>query len=374
MRDLYEVLGVPRDASEDDIKRAYRRLARELHPDRGGDEESFKELTAAYEVLKNPQARANYDRFGDPRGAGGAAGGDPFAGFGDLSDLIETFFGGFAGGGGSSRRRSAGGRDAVLDVTVTLEEAARGVERSVEVSVLKPCATCGGSGARGGAGPVTCRTCGGQGAVQRVRQSVFGQMLTTAACPDCGGTGTRVLDPCPDCAGEGRTRQVEELTIPVPAGVDDGRRLRLQGRGEAGRQGAAAGDLYVRVHVEPHEVFDRDGDDLHCELRIGMVAAALGTSLRIPTLDGEQDLDVPPGTQPGDVLTLRRRGMPKLGGAGIQRGDLHVHCRVVTPTDLTHEQEELLRRFADVGGEDIPERGTSHRGFFSRVREAFGPH
>ena len=371
MRDLYEVLGVPRDASEDDIKRAYRRLARDVHPDRGGDEEAFKELTAAYEVLKNPQARANYDRFGDPRGPGGGGAGDPFAGFGDLSDLIETFFGGF-GGGGTGRRRSAGGRDAVLDVTVTLEEAAAGVERTVDVAVLKPCATCGGSGAREGSGPVTCRTCGGQGAVQRVRQSVFGQMLTTAPCHDCNGAGTRILDPCDGCGGEGRTRQSEQLTIPVPPGVDDGRRLRLQGRGEAGRQGAPAGDLYVRVHVDPHDVFVRDGDDLHCELRIGMVAAALGTALRIPTLDGEEDLVVPPGTQAGEVITLRRRGMPRLGGAGIQRGDLHVHCRVATPTDLTQEQEDLLRRFAEAGGEDVPTPSDNHRGLFHRLREAFG--
>lgn len=373
VRDLYEVLGVPRDASEDDIKRAYRRKARELHPDSGGDEEAFKELTAAYEVLRNPEARANYDRFGDPRGPGG--GGDPFAGFGDLSDLIDTLFGSFGAtggmGGGRAGRASGVGRDAVLDVTITLEEAFRGVEKDVEVVVQRPCDVCDGSGSASGSGPAVCHTCGGSGAVQRVRQSIFGQMLSASACPDCGGSGRRVTDPCRGCGGEGRRRATETLTIPVPAGVDDGRRLRLAGRGEAGRRGAAAGDLFVRVRVLPHEIFTRDGNDLHCEVQLDMTAAALGARLTVPTLDGDADLEVPPGTQHGDVLTLRRRGMPRLGAAGHQRGDLHVHCRVVTPTDLTPQQRELLEQLAALRGEQVGSR-DGHRGLFSRLRDAFG--
>lgn len=370
VRDLYDVLGVARDATEADLKRAYQRRARELHPDtQSGDEESFKELTAAYEVLRNPQARANYDRYGDPRGPGGA-GGDPFAGFGDVSDLIESFFGAF-GGGTRARADGGDGRHVVVDVTLTLEEAAAGVQRDVETALQQTCATCQGSGAAEGTGPMTCRTCAGRGQVQRVRATVFGQMLTASPCPDCHGRGKVIAHPCRDCGGEGRQLESKAITFDVPPGIDDGRRLRLSGRGEAGRNGAPPGDLYVRVHVRPHDVFTRDGDDLHCELRLGMVPASLGTHLVMPTLDGEEDLRVPPGTQTGDVMTLRRQGMPRLGGAGIQRGDLHVHCRVTTPTDLTPEQEDLLRQLAELRGEEVSSDGARQRGFFSRLREAF---
>lgn len=372
VRDLYEILGVSRDATEDELKKAYRRKARELHPDSGGgDEEAFKELTAAYEVLKNPQARANYDRFGDPRGPGGG-GGDPFAGFGDLSDLINAFFGDAFGATSSraGRATSNAGRDALLEVTVTLEEAATGVRREVEATILRPCTVCGGSGAAEGSGPTTCRTCRGQGMVQRVRQSVFGQMLSTTTCPDCQGDGTVIPEPCRGCRGDGRQRATETLTIDIPPGIDDGRRLRLVGRGEAGRRGGPAGDLYVRVHVEPHDVFTRDGTALHCELQIGMVHAALGTTLKLPTLDGEVEVAVPAGTQHGDVITLRRHGMPRLGADGHQRGDLYVHCKVVTPTNLDEEQQQLLRRFAELRGEDVD--AQEPRGFFSRLKDAFG--
>jgi molecular chaperone DnaJ len=369
VRDLYEILGVSRDASDEDLKRAYRRKARELHPDQGGDEESFKELTAAYEVLRNPQARANYDRFGDPRGPGGPGmAGDPFAGFGDLSDLIETFFGGFSARGRPEAARS--GRDAIVDVTLTLSEAASGVRRDLETAILRSCETCRGSGAAPGTGPVTCNMCGGTGAVQQVRNSVFGQMLTTGPCPTCRGTGRRILDPCQTCGGEGRLRVTETVTIDVPPGVADGTRLRLAGRGEAGRNGGPTGDLYVRVRVRPHEVFTREGDDLHCELRVPMTAAALGTRVTLETLDGDDTLAVPAGTQTGDVLTLRRKGMPKLGGGGVQRGNLYVHCRVETPTRLDDEQVMLLRRLAELRGEHYSE---SHgKGLFGRLREAFG--
>lgn len=370
VRDLYEILGVAKDADTEDLKRAYRRRARELHPDQGGDEEGFKELTAAYEVLRNPQARANYDRYGDPRGPLGSAGGDPFAGFGDLGDLIETFFGGF-GGRQTTRRDSRAGRDAMLDVTLTLEEAAAGLRHEVQTSVQRACEVCDGSGAAPGSGPVRCSTCGGSGAVQQVRNSVFGQVLTSGACPTCGGAGQTILDKCHACFGEGRRRVEETIAIDVPPGVDDGTRLRLAGRGEAGRNRGPTGDLYVRVRVRPHDVFTRDGDDLLCELRIPMAAAALGTQVRLPTLEGEEPFTVPAGTQSGDVLTVRRKGMPKLGGGGIQRGNLHVHCRVETPTRLSEEQRDLLRRLADERGEEIREHGEE-KGLFGRLREAFG--
>lgn len=369
MRDLYEILGVPRDASDEDIKRAYRRLAREFHPDAGGDEERFKELTTAYEVLRNPEARANYDRYGDPRGPAGMAGGG--AGFGDLSDLIDAFFGGFGASRGGGGRVSGAGRDAVVDLVLTLEQAAAGGPHDVGLTVARTCETCDGGGAAPGTSPVTCETCGGQGAVQQVRSSVFGQMLTSAPCPACRGTGRRIPAPCPTCHGEGRRRQTETVTVEVPPGVDEGTRLRLLGRGEAGRNGAAPGDLYVRTRVRQHELFTREGNDLHCELRIPMVQAALGAQLTLPTLDGETEIRVPAGTQAGDVVSIRRGGMPKLSGGGA-RGNLHIHCRVLTPTDLDEEQEQLLRGLAELRGEVAEEFADEHRGLFGRLREAFG--
>ena len=369
MRDLYEILGVSREAGDDEIKRAYRRRARELHPDAGGDEEEFKELTTAYEVLKNPAARANYDRFGDPRGPGGG-GGDPFGGFGDISDLINAFFGGGFGGGGG-RAPSGAGRDAIVDTLVTLEEAADGVRRDLEVTVARPCENCDGRGAAPGTTPVQCPTCNGNGTVQQVTRSVFGQMLTSTTCPTCRGSGEHIADPCPECHGEGRRSVTDTVTVDIPPGVDDGTRLRVVGRGEAGRQGAVPGDLYVRVRLRPHDIFTRDGNDLHCELKLSMAQAALGGDVPVTTLHGEETLRVEPGTQPGAVLTLRRHGMPKLAGGGA-RGNLHVHCRVETPTGLDEEQQELLRRFSELRGETLSDLTSNGRGIFSRLRGAFG--
>ncbi|HVM00577.1 MAG TPA: J domain-containing protein [Egibacteraceae bacterium] len=374
MQDLYEILGVSRDASEDDIKRAYRRRARESHPDAGGDENEFKQVTTAYEVLKNPQARANYDQFGDPRGPGGG-GGDPSGGFGDLGDLIDAFFGGMGGVGGfsgRSRGRSArsgpqSGRDAVVDLVLTLEEAAAGVRRDVDITVARPCDACEATGAKGDSKPVTCSTCNGQGAVQQVARSVFGQMLTTTPCPACRGEGVRIADPCPACRGEGRLQVTETVTVDVPPGVDEGTRLRVTGRGEAGRRGGALGDLYVRLHVAAHDVFRREGNDLHCELTVPMTQAALGAELKLPTLHGEEAVTLPAGVQTGDVVTLRRQGMPKLNGGGA-RGNLYVHCRVLTPTDLDERQEALLRELAALRGEDVP---AEQRRLFSRLKDAF---
>ena len=373
MRDLYEILGVPRDADGDTIKRAYRAKARQLHPDAGGSEESFKELTAAYEILSNAQARSNYDRYGDPRGPAGAEGFEGFSGFGDLQDFIEAFFGGF---GGSGRRQSAraaarGGRDALVDLRLTLEEAYTGARREVEVTLPRVCETCEGSGAAPGAGPVRCEECGGAGAVQQVARSIFGQVLTTTACPACDGLGTRVLNPCARCAGQGRREVTEKVTVDVPVGVDEGTRLRLTGRGESGRLGGQSGDLYVRVRLAEHPVFTRNGEDLHCELRLPMSQAALGAELRVPTLAGEQEVEVPAGIQTGEIITLKGFGMPRLGASPGERvrGRLHIHVRVVTPTGLTPEQEEVLRRFAALREEDVREEGKS---FFGRLREAFG--
>lgn len=370
-RDLYEILGVPQDADPETIKRAYRRKARQLHPDAGGNEDGFKELTTAYEVLRNPETRANYDRFGDPRGPGGAAaGGDPFAGFGDLSDLIDSFFGGGFSGRGATRTASTAGRDALIDLTIDLQEAAEGVRRELEVDVMRSCDACNGSGDAGGRGAVRCSTCNGTGGVQQVTRSIFGQMLTTSTCPRCRGSGQQIEHPCPACNGEGRRRTQETVTVDVPPGVDTGTRLRLAGRGEAGRMGARSGDLFVRIRVEPHDVFEREGNDLHCRLRIPMVQAVLGVEIEIPTIDGSHTLTVPPGTQPDTVLTVHRAGMPKLNGGGA-RGDLYVHCQVEIPTGLDEEQRDLVRELAELRGEDRPGSSTE-RGLFDRLRGVFG--
>ncbi|HSK89746.1 MAG TPA: J domain-containing protein [Euzebyales bacterium] len=371
VRDLYEILGVGRDADQEHIKRAYRRKAREVHPDAGGSEDDFKELTTAYEVLRNPETRANYDRFGDPRGPGGmAGGGDPFAGFGDLSDLIDSFFGGGFARSGSTRTASSAGRDALIDITIDLGEAASGATREIDVDVMRACDTCSGTGDANGSGPVSCSTCNGTGGVQQVTRSIFGQMLTTSTCPTCRGSGRRVEHPCPACSGEGRRRVQEQVSVDVPPGVDSGTRLRLSGRGEAGRMGGRSGDLFVRIRVRPHDVFERDGNDLHCRLRLPMVQAALGVEIEVPTIDGSHTLVVPPGTQPETVLSVRRGGMPKLNGGGA-RGDLYVHCQVEIPTGLDDQQRDLLRELAEVRGEDRP-GSSADRGLFDRLRGVFG--
>lgn len=373
MADLYEILGVPRDASQDEIKRAYRRRARELHPDAGGDEDAFKDITRAYEVLSDPDRRAVYDRYGEEGLRAGAGGTDPF-GFGGLSDIVDAFFGGGFTGGFRQRSPSTPGRDVLVTVELDLEDVATGTEERVPVDVAVNCDACGGSGSRSGSASTTCRTCGGAGQVRRVVRSAFGQVATARPCPDCGGSGRTVGDPCPECRGEGRVRRARTVTVQVPAGVDDGDRLRVAGAGEAGRRSGPPGDLYVEVRVRPHEVFERDGRDLHCDVTIPFTQAALGVTLEVPTLLGETvTVDVAPGTQPGAVVTVRRAGLPRRrvdgrGGPAYDPGALHVHIDVEVPTSLTAEEEELLRRFAALRGEETPTEG---RGLFRRLRGAF---
>lgn len=374
MRDLYEILGVERGADADEIKKAYRRKARELHPDAGGDEDGFKEVQHAYSVLSDPQKRARYDRFGDDGTGTAGAGGDPFGfgrgGFGGLSDVIDAFFGGGGGGGFGApggRRQPQSGRDVLVHVALELEDVASGTTRKVEVEVDTTCDVCGGSGSASGASATSCRTCGGSGSVQRVVRTAFGQLATATTCPNCQGTGTTVQDPCPSCAGEGRRRQQRNVTVEIPPGVDEGDRLRVSGAGEAGRLGAAAGDLYVEIHLEPHELFQRDGRDLLGVVGVPFTQAVLGTTLTVPTVDGEDvEVEVPAGTQPGDVVSVRRAGLPRRGGGS--RGDLRLQVQVEVPRDLDEEQRELLRRFAELRGEDVPPDGRS---LFSRLREAF---
>jgi molecular chaperone DnaJ len=366
--DHYEVLGVRRDATPEEIKKAYRRLARQLHPDvNPGPEasERFKEVSRAYDVLSNPDKRRAYDLGGDPAATGGGFG----AGFG-FSDIFETFFGGQGGQRGPVSRERRG-QDALIRLDVDLAEAVFGGERELHVDTAVVCPTCQGSCCQPGTSPRTCDVCGGRGQVQRVARSFLGQVMTTSPCPTCGGFGTVIPDPCLECSGEGRVRTRRTLTIKVPPGVDTGTRIQLAGQGEVGPAGGPAGDLYVEVAVRQHETLTRHGDDLHCTVVVPMTAAALGTSLDLDTLDGPESVEVRAGTQSGEVLTLRGLGVTHLRSGG--RGDLHVHVDVQTPNRLDEEQERLLRELARLRGEERPEGrlAAAHAGVFSRLRDRF---
>jgi len=371
--DYYELLGVASSATEDEIKRAYRARARELHPDaNGGDphaEERFKEVTMAYETLRDPERRRRYDMFGPDAPGGGGSGFDgAFAG--GLGDLFETFFGGSFGGnpfgGGRQRAHSRQGPDMEVALDLAFEDAVFGVHREVRLRQPVACATCEGSGARPGTTPTTCTECQGSGEVHRVRRSILGQMVSSSPCPRCSGTGEEVSSPCNDCRGEGRVTEERAYTVDVPAGVDDGSTLRLTGRGAAGARGGGYGDLYVHLRVAAHERLQRHGHDLVDVLHLPMAQAALGAHLRYETLDGTEDLVVPAGTQSGRVFRLRGRGVPHLDGRG--RGDLLVQVMVDTPTHLSGEQDELLRRFAAERGEEVAPADTR---LFSKIRSAF---
>jgi len=377
VRDYYALLGVRRDATGEEIKRAYRKLARELHPDVNPDpaeQERFKEVTAAYEVLSDPEKRRIVDLGGDPLAPGGGQGtaSNPFAGFGGFGDVFEAFFGGGggAGAGRGPRSRVRGGADALLRMDLTLAEAAFGVRREITVETAIVCQTCHGNGCAPGTSPRTCQTCDGVGEIQSVQRSFLGQVMTTRACHACGGTGQQIPSPCETCGAEGRVRARRTITVDVPAGIEDGMRIRLSGQGEVGPGGGPAGDLYIEVAEQQHETFTRDGADLHCRITLPMTAAALGTDLVLPTLeDGEEKLDIRAGTQNGAVLTMRGKGVPRLRSSA--RGDLHVHVEVQTPTRLDEAQEKLLREFAALRAEEVSVTST-RAGLFSKVRDAFG--
>jgi len=363
MADYYETLGVDSSATEEEIKRAYKKLARKFHPDLNpGDtdaEAQFKEIGAAYEVLSDPERRSRFDRFGtdQPQGA------DFGAGFGDI---FEAFFGGNAGFGGGGRSGPPRGEDLEAQVDLDLEDVVFGGEREVSIRTAVRCEPCDGSGAAVGTTPDTCDECGGAGQVRRVRQSVLGQMVTATACPSCGGLGKTIASPCGLCEGQGRTIEQRTYSVEVPAGVDDGSTLRLTGRGAAGPRGGSNGDLYVHVRVRPHPTFRRDGDDLVHELHVPFTQATLGAHIEYETLDGPEDLVVPRGTESGTTFRMRGRGVPHVRGRG--RGDLRVNVVVEVPDELDEEQEELLRRLADLRGEAIAEPDQS---LFSRIKSAF---
>lgn len=376
-RDYYEVLGVPRDASQDEIKKAYRQLAKKYHPDANPNDpsaaEKFKEINEAYEVLGDPDKRAQYDRFGHVGGGASGAGGygdftdfgpfgGGFGGFGGIGDLFDMFFGSTAQE--ARRRGPARGPDLQYDLHVTLEEAAFGCEKELEIAGWDVCRTCGGSGCRPGTRPSTCRVCKGTGQVQSVQDTLLGRVITSRTCENCRGTGQVIDDPCHECRGKGRVRRRRVVVVKVPPGADSGLRLRLSGEGEPGERGGQPGDLYVTVHVRPHEIFTREGDDIHCEAAIEFVQAALGDEIEVPTLDGKVTLKIPEGTQPGAVFRLRGKGMPRLRGSG--RGDLMVHVTVKVPQRLTEKEKEILRQFQKLRGE------SDGRGFFRKMKDAFG--
>ena len=371
--DYYELLGVSRNASDDELKRAYRRLARELHPDANpGDasaEARFKEVTIAYETLRDPERRQRYDMYGPEAARGSGAGGaDPF-GFGvNLGDIFETFFGGQAGGFGPPGQRGSTrrGSDAEIFLDLSLAEAAFGAERGVTVTLPVPCETCQGTGARPGTTPMTCTECRGAGQVQQVRQSFLGQMVTSTVCPRCHGLGEIITSPCADCRGEGRRTKERSLTVEVPAGVDDGATLRISGAGPAAVRGGVPGDLYVHLRVAPEPGLERSGTDLLCQVKVSFAQAALGTTVEVPSLEGALELDVPAGIQSGAVLRLAGKGVPRLRSK--RRGDLLVSVAVETPGRLSKEEEGLLRRLAELRGEAV---APPEAGLMSRLRSSF---
>jgi len=366
--DYYELLGVDRRATEDELKRAYRQLANTLHPDKnGGDPESearFKEVTLAYETLRDPERRRRYDMFGpNEQGGAGPSMGDVFGS--GLGDLFESFFGGqrFTGRPSGPRR----GEEIEVVVDLAFEEAVFGVSKPVEFRGLVACPDCGGSGATPGTSVSSCPDCGGQGQLRRVRQSILGQVVTSSPCPRCRGEGEIVASPCPACRGEGRRSENRSVVVEVPAGVDDGSTLRITSAGAPAPRGGVPGDLYVHLRVAPHESFQRAGNDLVTVLHLPLTQAALGADVVIETLDGAETVTIPPGTQTGKVFRLRARGVPHVRGRG--RGDLHAQVVVDTPVELTKEEEHLLRELAAKRGEQV---AREESGFFSRIRSGHG--
>lgn len=372
-RDFYEVLGLDRGADADAIKKAYRKLAMKYHPDRNpGDktaEDKFKEINEAYDVLSTPEKKDAYDRYGhagvDPNMGGRGPGGGQ--GFGDFADAFGDIFGDIFGGGrGGGRSNVYRGADLRYNLEITLEEAARGAEKTIRIPTTEECGTCHGSGAKPGTEPKTCTTCGGSGQV-RIQQGFFSIQQT---CPKCHGTGRIIPNPCGTCGGAGRVRSNKTLEVKIPAGIDEGMRLRHSGHGEPGVNGGPPGDLYVEIHIKPHAMFQRDGDDLHCEMPISFVTAALGGEIEIPTLEGMARLKIPAETQSGKVFRLRGKGMKNVRSHA--QGDLMCHVVVETPVKLTERQKELLREFEEVSSQDVHRHNPKAKSWMDKVRDFFG--
>jgi molecular chaperone DnaJ len=379
-RDYYEVLGVDRNASETEIKKAYRKLARQYHPDMNPDNqeeaaEKFKEVHEAYEVLGDQEKRGRYDQFGHAAfdmgaGAGPGGAGSDFGIFGGFEDILDVFFGGGGGFGspfgGGQRGGPRRGPDLQMNIELSFKEAAFGVEREVTIQRWEDCGDCGGSGAAPGTEPVTCYKCGGTGQVRVTQRIAFGQFSTVTTCDNCKGTGKTIEKPCNTCHGKGKVRRPRKVNIKVPAGVDNGSALRLAGEGELGTQGGPPGDLIVRIRVRPHKVFKREKDNVVMEVPISFVQAALGDEIEIPTLDGNTKFRIPEGTQPNAVFHLRGKGIPHLQGYG--RGDQILNIKVVIPTKLTENQKEMLQKFDTTVRID---QYQTRKGFFEKVKDAF---
>ncbi|MCM3571941.1 molecular chaperone DnaJ [Mesobacillus subterraneus] len=369
-RDYYEVLGVSNSASKDEIKKAYRKLSKKFHPDinkEPGADEKFKEVKEAYEVLSDDQKRAHYDQFGhvDPnQGFGG--GGDFSGGFGGFEDIFNSFFG---GGGGRRRDPNAPRQGADLQYTMTLkfEEAVFGKETDIEIPREEECDTCDGTGAKPGTKVDTCKHCHGSGQISVEQNTPFGRIVNRRVCHYCNGTGKEIKEKCSTCSGTGKVTRRNKIHVKIPAGVDDGQQLRVAGKGEAGINGGPPGDLYIVFHIRSHEFFERDGDDIYCEMPITFVQAALGDEVEVPTLHGKVKLKVPAGTQTGTKFRLKGKGVPNVRGYGT--GDQHVLVRIVTPTKLSEKQKQLLREFAEVSGQSP--LGEQEESFFSKVKRAF---
>ncbi|MCF8000323.1 MAG: molecular chaperone DnaJ [Halanaerobiales bacterium] len=371
-KDYYDILGVSKDASQKEIKKAYRKLAKKYHPDTNdGDEKSsekFKEISEAYEILSDPEKRKRYDQYGHSGIGEDDFNFDDFArgGFGGFEDIFDMFFGG--GRGGRSRRRGPQrGRDLQYKLQISFEEAAFGAEKQITIPRTEVCPECDGSGAESSSDVKTCPKCNGQGQIRVTQQTPFGRFAQTKTCDRCGGSGEIVKNPCSNCNGTGKVQRRRQLTINIPAGVNDGSKLRMAGEGEAGEKGAASGDLYIIIQVQEHEIFDRKGDNVYCEIPINFVQATLGDEIKVPTLEGKVKFNIPQGTQPGTTFRLKNKGITHLNRSG--KGDQYIKTKVVIPKNLNKEQKELLEEFAEISGEEInPEK----KGFFDKVKNVFG--
>ncbi len=381
-RDFYEVLGVDKSASDDEIKKAYRKKTKQYHPDLNPDdptaEAKFKEVNEAYEILSDKDKKARYDQYGhagvDPNFGGGAGGYGGYGGGGfdvDIGDIFGSIFGGGFGGFGGNQRRSnpnapRRGRDVQTAVTLTFEEAAKGCEKAVKAQIIDNCTECGGSGCKSGTSKRTCSVCGGRGQVSSVQRTPFGQIQSQRPCDSCGGSGQVIESPCPTCSGKGKVRRTKSIDINIPAGIDDGQAIAVTGKGDTGYNGGPDGDLQVVISVRPHAVFERDGFDVYCEVPITFAQAALGAEIPVPTLDGKVNLKIKDGTQPGDMYKLRNRGIERLRSSG--RGDQYVKIVVEVPRDLNNEQKEKLREFeATLSDSNFKTR----RSFFDKVKDIF---
>ncbi|MEH7379897.1 molecular chaperone DnaJ [Bacillus sp. JJ1533] len=370
-RDYYEVLGVSKNASKDEIKKAYRKLSKKYHPDINKEADAadkFKEITEAYDALTDDNKRAHYDQFGhtDPnQGFGGFGGGSDFGGGFGFEDIFSSIF------GGGTRRRDPNaprqGADLQYTMTIKFEEAVFGKETDIEIPREEECSTCHGSGAKPGTTPETCSHCGGSGQINVEQNTAFGRIVNRRVCHHCSGTGKFIKDKCSTCSGTGKVKKRKKIHVKIPAGIDDGQQLRVAGQGEPGVNGGPPGDLYVVFHVRSHEFFERDGDDIYCEMPLTFAQATLGDEIEVPTLHGKVKLKIPAGTQTGTRFRLRGKGVPNVRGYG--QGDQHIQVRVITPTKLTEKQKQLLREFTEIGGNEAPDE--QHDNFFSKVKRAF---